>query len=86
MERTLPLSEVKARFSEVVRSVRKTGTPVVVTVDGEPAVAITSVESHADELTPQEIAADRALAEAVLRLARPSDPFDAVELIGEGRR
>jgi prevent-host-death family protein len=86
MDNTLPLSEAKARFSEVVRQVRRTGESITVTVDGEAAVEIAPAADPYRVMTAAEIAVDRALTEAILRLARKDEPFDAVELIRDGRR
>ncbi|MBI4703352.1 MAG: type II toxin-antitoxin system Phd/YefM family antitoxin [Deltaproteobacteria bacterium] len=82
----IPLSQAKARLSEVIRTVRRTGEPVVVTVDGEPAARIAPVEGEPRRLTPAEIATARALEDALRRMARGAEPFDAVALIREGRR
>ena len=81
----IPLSDAKARLSEVVRNVRLRGEEVVVTVDGEPAARIVPVEVTPRDLTPSELATERVILESIRRLAR-SDPFDAVELVREGRR
>lgn len=56
--------------------IRKNGSHVTITVDGEPAA----------ELTEQEAATARALLGSTIRLAKVSEPFDAVALVGEGRR
>ena len=86
MDPTVPLTEATARFSEVVRHVRRTGETIVVTVDGEAAVEIAPAPAALRPLTSAEVAMDRALTDAILRLARTDDPFDAVELIRDGRR
>ena len=83
---TIPLSDAKARLSEVVRTVRRDRVPVVVTVDGEPAVAITPVMATPELLTPRQVAVAEALRRAILEAHRPEGPFDAVELVREGRR
>jgi prevent-host-death family protein len=82
----LPLSAVKARLSEVVRTVRRTGEALVITVDGEPAARVVPVDGGPRTLTPQEAATSGALFDAVARIKRPKEPFDAVELVREGRR
>ena len=46
----------------------------------------TNPDGEARRLTAAEVAADRALAEAILRLAPPDGPFDAVALVQDGRR
>jgi len=86
MPESIGLAEAKARLSEVVRRVRATRLPVVITLDGEPAVQVVPVEEGARRLTPAETATHRVLAEAVLRIPQPEVPFDAVALVGEGRR
>lgn len=85
MATTLPLSQVKAHLSEVVRQVRAGAEPVVITVDGQAAAVLSAVVDADRCLTPAEAATDRVLAEAILRLGA-TEPFDAVELIRDGRR
>lgn len=80
------LSEAKARLSEVVRAVRNGGEEVIITVDGEPAARLVPVDSAPKALTAAERASVRALMAALARFERPGDPFDAVDVIGEGRR
>jgi prevent-host-death family protein len=84
--RSLNLSAAKARLSEVVRRVRRTGETVVITVDGEPAARIAPIEDEPRHLTPTEIATVRALMDALARIPRPAEPFDAVVAVAEGRR
>lgn len=81
----LPLSEAKARLSEVVRNVRRTGASVVIAVDGEPAVTVSPYTGAPRRLTDAEVAMDKALQDAALRLA-VDEPFDAVALVRDGRR
>ena len=80
------LSDAKARLSEVVRSVRARGEEVVITVDGEPAVRLVPVPPAPRPLAPAEAASFHALMRALTRIDRPGSEFDAVDLIGEGRR
>jgi prevent-host-death family protein len=80
------LSAAKAGLSEIVRRVRRTGETVVITVDGEPAATIAPIESEPRRLTATEVATVRALMDALARIPRPSEPFDAVAVVGEGRR
>ena len=80
------LSSVKAALSEIVRSVRRTGKSVVITVDGEPAAQLGAVEAEPRRLTASEAATVRALMDAVLRIPRPTKSFDAVALVNDGRR
>ncbi len=83
---TLPLSDAKARLSEVVRNVRATGAPVTITVDGEPAVVVSAAPAQPTPPTAFEIDSTLALYEAILTMPRPDAPFDAVELVQAGRR
>ena len=83
---SMSLSSVKTALSEIVRSVRRTGNAVVITVDGEPAARIDAVEAETRLLTTAESATVRALMDAVGRIPRPTDPFDAVALVTDGRR
>ena len=80
------LSDAKARLSEVVREVRSRSEAAVITVDGQPAVRVIPVEAGPRRLTAAEIAAVRALIAGLARIERPSAPFDAVDLVAEGRR
>lgn len=80
------MTDAKARLSEVIRGVRRTRQPVLVTVDGEPVVEITPATPPRRELTDHEVVTMRALMNALARLPRVGDAFDAVEIIGEGRR
>lgn len=88
----LSLSDAKARLSEVVRGVRTRGDEVVITVDGEPAARIVPVapivsgDQGPRSLTAAEVAGYRALMASLMRIERPCSEFDAIELIGEGRR
>jgi prevent-host-death family protein len=86
MPRSLNLSAAKAGLSEVVRTVRRNREPVVITVDGEPAVRIVPIEADERGLSAAEVATVRALMDAVARIPRPSGTFDAVELVRESRR
>jgi prevent-host-death family protein len=83
---TLPLSDAKARLSEVIRNVRSTGAPVTITVDGEPAVVMSAAPAQPTRPSTFEVDGALALYEAILAMSRPSAPFDAVELIRDGRR
>ena len=80
------LSDAKARLSEVVRAVRTGGEDAVITVDGEPAVRLVPMDTGPRRLTPAETAGFRALIDSLSRITRPEVPFDAVELLGTGRR
>lgn len=86
MSGTLSLSSAKARLSEVVRAARTLGRETTITVDGEPAARVVPVVSAPRPLTDAEVASVHALLTSLLRIERPSTGFDAVELVGEGRR
>ena len=86
MGATMSLSDAKARLSEVVRGVRTRGEEAVITVDGEPAARIMLVHTSPRSLTSAEAAGYRALMASLGRIPRPTSAFDAVELVGEGRR
>ena len=86
MRTLVSLSEAKAHLSEVVRSVRKGGTETIITVDGEAAVRLVPVDAGPQALTPTEVATYQVLMRALDRIGRTASEFDAVELIGEGRR
>jgi len=86
MSKTLSLSDAKARLSEVVRGVRRTGLPVVVTVDGEAVVEIAPIAAAPRDLSATEAATAAALYAGLFRIPRPETPFDAVALVGDGRR
>ncbi|MSQ01726.1 MAG: type II toxin-antitoxin system Phd/YefM family antitoxin [Myxococcales bacterium] len=86
MTHSLSLSEVKARLSEVVREVRASGEETIITVDGRPAARIVPVQPEPRRLSAADIAIDRALSAAIGQLARAPGDFDAVHVVGEGRR
>ena len=83
---SLPLSDAKSRLSEVIRNVRRDREPVVITLDGVPVATLSPFEPARRDLTAQEVATVRALTEALARMPQPGTPFDAVALVGEGRR
>jgi prevent-host-death family protein len=80
------LSLVKSSLSEVVRSVRRSGASVIITVDGEPAARIEPISEEPRELTASEAATVQALLGALTRIPQSTDPFDATVLLAEGRR
>ncbi len=62
-ERTLPSTEVKNRFGQVLREIARTGGPIVVERDGRPVAVILSIENF-ERLQPlKETRRRRALAE-----------------------
>lgn len=83
---SVPLSQAKTKLSELVRKVAASGEEVVLTVDGQPAARLVPVPSAPRRLTAAEVNTVRALMSGIGRIPRPSEPFDAVELVGEGRR
>ena len=80
------LSDAKARLSEVVRAVRTRGEETIITVDGEPAVRVVPVDPGPRMLTSAETASVRVLMGSLRRIDRPTAEFDAIDLVGEGRR
>ena len=86
MTNSLSLTHAKARLSEVVRAARALGQETIITVDGEPAVRVVPIVGGPHSMTDAEAASVRALLASVRRLERPSSEFDAVELVGAGRR
>ena len=59
---------------------------IVITVDGEPAVAIAPVDPIPITLTTRELRVAQALESAILTAGQLDESFDAVELIRDGRR
>ncbi|MCK6507928.1 type II toxin-antitoxin system prevent-host-death family antitoxin [Myxococcota bacterium] len=86
MTNSLSLSVAKARLSEVVRAARTLGQETIITVDGEPAVRVVPIIDGPHPMTEAEAASVRVLLAALRRMERPSGEFDAVALVGEGRR
>lgn len=58
----------------------------MITVDGEPAARIVSIDGEPRRLTMAERATVRALRDALVRIPRPGGAFDAAALVAEGRR
>jgi prevent-host-death family protein len=85
MRTTQPLSKVKARLSEVVRRVRETQEPLVITVGGLPVAEIRAIRPVAPRLSAKEVALVKSLTDLVRRSTKRRR-FDAVKLIREGRR
>jgi prevent-host-death family protein len=86
MTMIVPLSDAKARLSEIVRAVRQGRAVVTITVDGQPAARLVPAASEPRPLTAAEVATERALLAALDRIPRVEGAFDAVELVREGRR
>jgi hypothetical protein len=55
-------------------------------VDGEPAARIAPIDGELRRLTRSEIATVRTLMDALARIPRAADAFDAAALVAEGRR
>jgi prevent-host-death family protein len=86
MTTSISLSDAKARLSEVVRTVRQSGEEMIITVDGQPAARVVPIVEQPRNLTVAEIATYRVLMRGLLEAQRVARPFDAVDLVGEGRR
>ena len=86
MSNLVSLSHAKARLSEVVRAARTNGHETIITVDGVPAAKLVPIDEEPRPLTGAEIASVRVLLAGLARVDRPAAEFDAVTLIGEGRR
>lgn len=84
MRGRLGICEVKGRRREAERELCYPGEETVVTVAGAPAAVI--APSGSARLTAAEVAIDRALSAAIGQLERVCGEFDAVDLVGEGRR
>ena len=82
----IPVSEAKGRLSELIRQVRNGGQPIVLSVDGEPAVELRPAARAPRELNDVEVATSRALLSALQELPSPPPPFDALEAVRDGRR
>ena len=85
----IPLSKAKDKFSEVVRTVRESGESAFVTLDGSPAVEIRPVYSK----EPRRLS-NKQIEHIHFRLKKITEaldvlgiePFNAVDLVNEGRR
>lgn len=86
MSATLSLSDASARLPELVRVALARGEDAVITIDGEPAARLVPIAPGPRALTQAEVAAYRVLMAGLDRIQRPASAFDAVELVGEGRR
>ncbi len=86
MTTTISLSDAKARLSEVIRAARLRGEETVITVDGQPAARVTAVADQPRQLTQTEVATFRVLLRGIVEGERIAGEFDAVALVGEGRR
>ena len=82
----LSLSKVQASLSEVIKTVRKSGRPVVITVNGEQQAMIVPVKSETPMPTVAECRRFKASMELLSSLLTNSEPVNAVDLIAEGRR
>lgn len=82
----VPLSIAKAKLSELVRNVGKSGNEVILTVDGEPAARLVPITAPPRLLTAAEVNTVRVLMAGLTRIPRATEPFDAVALVADGRR
>ena len=57
--RTLPLSEVKMKLSEIVDRVASTDDEVTITKNGRPAAIIMSIDEYESIMATQEILSDK---------------------------
>jgi prevent-host-death family protein len=83
---SIALSEAKAKLSQIIRDVRSSGEPMLVTVDGEPAAVIEPAPGELRKLTAQEVARYRLIEAGLLATDWGNEPFDAMELVRAGRR
>lgn len=86
LQTTLALAQAKAHLSQVVRTVRETKRTITVTVGGKPAVRIVPIEPEVRRMTQEEVEEFMARHERIVALTADMEPFDAVELIRDGRR
>ena len=83
---TMPLSEAKAKLSEVVRSARESSTETIVTVDGRPAAQIGPVVGAPSAISEADEFVHEALLVAALNGLADLAPFDAVADMRADRR
>ncbi len=70
----ISLYDAKARFSALVRQVRETGVPVVVSVHGEPAVEIRPYEAPKPQTIEDRLAELEARGLLTRARRKPNDP------------
>jgi hypothetical protein len=88
-QQTIPLAKAKATLSELVRNIRKSRKSVILTVDGIPAVELRPAPKIlASPLSDDEVRLVESLASTLQSIpAVPNEkPWDAVEIIADGRR
>lgn len=79
--------ELKARASEIVKSVREEGARYVVTYRGKAVGVLMPLENAETEVRPQEAAAWKQLVELGEKIGRDwQSPMSSVELLSEMRR
>jgi antitoxin (DNA-binding transcriptional repressor) of toxin-antitoxin stability system len=84
--RSMSLSSARRSLREVVQSVRRNGDAVIMTVDGKPAARVEAVDTEPRRLTAAETATVRALMDAIVRIPRSTETFDAVAGMTNRRR
>jgi hypothetical protein len=58
----------------------------IITVDGQPVARVAPVPDQPRQLTASDVATFRVLLRSILEAERVAGDFDAVDLVGEGRR
>ena len=86
MSKTLTLSEVKARLSELVATVEKTEEELVITRNGRPAAVLISAEEFESWKETRDIQRNPALMQEIkqgLRQLQKGQSFSFEEVFGE---
>jgi prevent-host-death family protein len=86
MSKTLPLSEVKARLSELVATVEKTEEELVITRNGRPAAVLISAEEFESWKETRDIQRSPALMQEIkqgLRQLEKGQSFSFEEVFGQ---
>jgi antitoxin (DNA-binding transcriptional repressor) of toxin-antitoxin stability system len=80
------LFDAETRLSEVIQVLHTRGEDAVITVDGEPVARLVSLKPSLRPLSTAEVLHARLQMDRIMQSDRPSDAFDAVLLVAEGRR
>ena len=86
MSKTLPLSEVKARLSELVATVEKTEEELVITRNGRPAAVLISAEEFESWKETRDIQRNPALMQEIkqgLKQLEKGQSFSFEEVFGQ---
>lgn len=86
MSRTLPLSEAKARLSEIVANIERTDDELVITRNGRPAAVLVSADEFESWRETREIRRDANLMRSIrrgLRQLEHGERFTFQEVFGE---